>query len=354
MSAARLARRRSHRGLLLPLCLGALLLIPAGGSSPLAASTDGPPESGRKAVSRSSSSQSSGGRANVGGSRGSAAQSGKTQAGSRRSGGSVRSTRPSGDRSGVTTAGPRRSPSRPGGDFHRHYRPHYYGSFGFWYGYRYPYFYPYYYPYYYGYYGRPYPAYYNYRASLDMGAVDLNVKPKKTDVYLEGQLIGRCGEFDGFPGYLWLEEGTYDLVFYRDGFETVHQRVKIFPGVVSEVDFDMRPGESLPVEQVMPPPPEPAVARNDDGYRAPPRRERAAATTDPGRLHFSVDPPDASVYLDGRFLGTGQELARLRAGLMVNPGEHRLAILHPEFTSEEMTLSVEPGEDVDLAVTLAR
>ena len=49
----------------------------------------------------------------------------------------------------------------------------------------------------------------------------------------------------------------------------------------------------------------------------------------PGVLMLHVEPNDASVYLDGRFIGTGEELSRLRSGLIVDVGSHRLEVVRP-------------------------
>ena len=67
---------------------------------------------------------------------------------------------------------------------------------------------------------------------------------------------------------------------------------------------------------------------------------------------MEIDPDDASVYLDGRFLGTGRELERLRSGLIVDPGEHRIEVVRPGRQSEEQSFSVRAGEEVSLDIEL--
>ena len=79
-----------------------------------------------------------------------------------------------------------------------------------------------------------------------LGALDLNVRPKKqVEVYVDGQYVGVTGNFDGYPGYLWLEEGTHQLVFYSDGYNTVAREYTIHPGVVIDVSFRLAPGKSV-------------------------------------------------------------------------------------------------------------
>lgn len=208
--------------------------------------------------------------------------------------------------------------------------------------------YPYYYDYghhHYGhsghYYGYGYPRYAYYRSSDDMGALDLNVRPKKADVYVNGQRIGNVGEFDGFPGYLWLEEGIYDLVVYHPGYQTLHQTVEVFQELVIDIDQDLAPGDATRPEDIVPPP-----VRYDGADRP------ASASSDlaPGRLFLDVEPLDASVYLDGRLLGSGREIADAADGLMLNPGKHQLSVLHPSYDTRELEIDIEPGEATDLEI----
>jgi len=80
---------------------------------------------------------------------------------------------------------------------------------------------------------------------------------------------------------------------------------------------------------------------------------RAAVTSDQyGRLRMKVEPDDASVYLDGRFVGTGGDLAGNEAGLLLSPGHHRVSVVRPGHRAEERDLDAVLGKDVDLTVTL--
>ena len=83
-------------------------------------------------------------------------------------------------------------------------------------------------------------------SSAKLGAVDLNVRPKNTQVYLNGHYIGVTGAFDGFPRQLWLERGTHELTLLRPGFEPLIHEFTIRPGVNLNVRHRMRPGSSEP------------------------------------------------------------------------------------------------------------
>jgi hypothetical protein len=212
-----------------------------------------------------------------------------------------------------------------------------------------------------------------------MGAVDLNVRPQKAAVYVNGQHIGKVDRFNGYPGYLWLEEGTYDLVFYKEGYVTTHREVSLYAGVVIDFQLELLPGEATPADEVLAavlkerepervaesgssgqdqearagspePRPHPYETRR---FRPRQPRERApGGAVEVARVLLSVDPEDASIYLDGRFLGLAVDLGGSGAGLMVNPGEHRLSVVRPGFKAQELVFEVEAGERLDLAVTL--
>ena len=145
--------------------------------------------------------------------------------------------------------------------YYRHYSGHYgHGRHGYgrgYYGYGYGYN---------GYYGhgRHYSPYSYGRYShyppggLDLGvaqlaglgALDLNVKPRRrTKVHLDGEYIGVVGNYDGYPSYLWLKEGTHQLVFYRGGYTTLAREFTIHSGVVLDVELRMERGRSVPPEE---------------------------------------------------------------------------------------------------------
>ena len=243
-------------------------------------------------------------------------------------------------------------------------------------------------------YGRPYYE----RGSRsygngDAGALDLDVSPGRTQVYLDGQYIGTVDQYDGFPTYLWLDQGTYDVVLYLDGYKTLARQMTIRPGMVIDVNDRLEPGQSTRPEDLV----SRSTERRDDRIRFErERRERLErgddredrrdrdsryrdedwrdrvrrdredrrdrgerieieipeSASEQGRLRLEVEPEDASVYLDGRFVGTGQELGSLRRGLLVEPGRHRIAVVRPGRESAEKEFEVEAGEEVDLEIEL--
>lgn len=233
------------------------------------------------------------------------------------------------------------------------------GSWGSYYGfglgywglpyYSYSYYYPYYSPYSPVVYGDP------------QGALDLNVKPKDTEVFVDGYFVGTTGDFDGWPRYLWLDDNVHEIIFYLDGHETVVREVDVRPGQVINMRFRMEPGPSTPPEELTrfgsAPTPTTAYAST-----VPPTAAPAPAPSGPpaeidlrteaGRVVMRISPGEASVYVDGRFVGIAGELAAVRDGLLMDPGEHTLQVFHPGHESVERPFVVEAGKTIELKVEL--
>jgi hypothetical protein len=221
------------------------------------------------------------------------------------------------------------------------------------------------------------------------GALDLDLWPDDVEVYVDGEYVGEVDQFDGFPTFLWLPRGTYDVVFYRDGFQTLARQYSIYSGQVVDVNDRLERGESIRPEDL----PSTSstnrdarVERNRQRREAARRyeqwRERARYGDDEAdeidedeledleeeleadgdraqggsmaRLRLSITPEDASIYLDGNFLGTAREVAQLSAGLVVPPGSHRLEVVRPGYEPEEVRFDGEAGEELSLQVDLER
>jgi len=72
------------------------------------------------------------------------------------------------------------------------------------------------------------------------GVLDLNVKPKATQVWIDGTLQGTCEAFDGFPNKLALAPGMYTIRFVTpDGIEAARD-LRVHAGVEVDVGLELR------------------------------------------------------------------------------------------------------------------
>ena len=80
--------------------------------------------------------------------------------------------------------------------------------------------------------------------ALKLGALDLNVKPRNADVFVDGTFVGKVRDFDGYPGYLWLEAGSRTVAIYKGGYATYEAKFAVVPGVVTELKLKLLAGGS--------------------------------------------------------------------------------------------------------------
>ncbi len=362
--------RRSSQARRLAVGAAATLIIAAGLGAPAAGSS-------RASVTRPGGGSSSG--SSGSGSSGSSSRS--TISSDAR--GRAPSTRPGGSTSGGRTV--ISDDRRPLGGFrghhhgfHGHHRHHslflgyYYPWSTYWgwtWGHPWGYYPPYGYGYGYGYGYYPRAGAYAATPGYGMGALDLNVRPKDAEVYVDGQYVGLARQYDGFPGYLWLEKGSYELAFYRPGMETVVRQFEIFTGLVLDVAIEMVPGNAvlpaapagrpapsapLPPEQGVYGGPEQGAYRPPErgAYRPPERAAPAEPAAAAAQVRLEIAPPEASVYLDGQFVGTASELARLHQGLLTTAGAHVLEVVAPGMVPETVHFELRPGEESTIQVYL--
>jgi hypothetical protein len=212
-----------------------------------------------------------------------------------------------------------------------------------------------------------------------MGALDLDISPADTQVYLNGKYIGVVDDFDGWPDYLWLQPGTYDIVFFHEGYKTLARQVIIYQGQRVTYNDRLERGQATRPEDLQ----SKSHERRDSRMKYDAELEQRAAgdqgdwqnrvradrehrgdavqgqpvdhmpaTGGSAHLHLSVQPDDASVYLDGHFVGIASELNDNGGGLVVAPGSHKLSVLRPGRKAEEREFQVTGGRDLDVDVKL--
>lgn len=330
--------------------------------------------------SKSTATRSAGGSGSVRGSGGSASSTRSGNHGSRsRSGSPTRVKGSSTHRRGHSYRGGRYYGHGYSSYYYPFYGGYYHGSLGY-YGGLFSYYGPHFGLSYYGGYGA-YGGYsdgYGYGGSREYpsGALDLNVKPKKTGVFLDGQYIGTTGSYDGYPRHLWVEEGYHEVTFYLEGFRTETRRIRVQRGALIDVTFKMQPGESVRPQERAPEidggadwernrdwrrRSDERYSNRDGEYRIEgDRRAREESDRDsgrdlraePGRLRMNIEPGDATIYVDGRFLGTGKELSELHSGLILESGKHTLDVVRPGFDGETIDFLLDAGSEIELTVKL--
>lgn len=183
------------------------------------------------------------------------------------------------------------------------------------------------------------------------GSIDFKIKPKKAGIYIDGNYVGIADQFDGFPRYLWLPAGEHRVTLHIPGYENFDTVVEVLPGKVTELKVGLVEGMA-----VKPYVSGPTVASATQAARPPTTGPSTAMESrdlrsDPSEIALSVRPADASVYLDGKFIGTGGEVSA-RDNLLVDAGNHRLQVLHPDYDVMEQVVTIASGERLEVKLDL--
>lgn len=239
--------------------------------------------------------------------------------------------------------------------------------------------------------------------------VDTDVSPEAAEVYLDATLIGQADDFDGYPDYLYLAAGKYRLEFRHPSYETVVKEIDVQPGQAIAINDEMKllaglkklqvvdperhgtplgrvfgkpeaarsagvtgrtgrfevtgepdslrldeAGEIEEIDEDVLPPKRPAPPAAPEAWRAPDAMPGDVAPASQGRLRFDVEPDDAAVYVDDRYVGTAEELGGLRRGLRVKPGKHTVTVVRPGYASKTVDVESKPGAAVDVVVELEK
>lgn len=235
---------------------------------------------------------------------------------------------------------------------------------------------------------RVYASAYPDRSGDSLGAIDTDVAPENAEVYVDGELVGTADDYDGWPSYLWLDEGTYDVVFFHQGYKTMARQIIVRPGSLVDVEDEMERGDAVRPEDLGPKTHERRDARlaedaekqaaaeardrqGDSAWRDRVRSERRARTVvpppaaeaesvdrdlrgEPAEVTLEIEPSDAAVYLDGKFVGSAEALAHAGGPLLMNAGEHEIEVMRPGYGSKKQSFSVKAGERIDLELTLGK
>jgi hypothetical protein len=82
---------------------------------------------------------------------------------------------------------------------------------------------------------------------------------------------------------------------------------------------------------------------------APPPAPQPRGTA---RLALTVSPETAVIYLDGEFLMTGADLARMHSPLQIAEGGHTLLCYAPGHEEHQQDFDAGPGELIEIAIVL--
>ncbi len=210
----------------------------------------------------------------------------------------------------------------------------------------------------------------------ELAIVSTDIRPKDARLLLDGRMVGRTRYLDGTPGYLYLEPGSYRLELHFDGYQTIVVDLVAEVGCRYDLKYRMERvkgtakerksatgGKAKPFHRVFGPLGKEAEVvatrfnsgpdtslRRDIGSRAtgdapPPPRDSA--------LRLRVLPEEAEISIDGRFVATGRELARMQGPLVTAPGHYVIDVVAPGFEGARRAIDLARGEVVEVEIELS-
>lgn len=146
-----------------------------------------------------------------------------------------------------------------------------------------------------------------------LSAIDVNIQPDHAEISLDGVVMGLADDYDGFPQFMVVDPGTHTVRARCDGYQNYEVTIRVGPGEQINLNKRMDPGESGNEVQEMPLESDP----------------QPAELTEPSyiRLVLTVNDPQASVYVDGAFVGTGKELSMLHSPLLLESDAVQLVVV---------------------------
>jgi hypothetical protein len=213
-----------------------------------------------------------------------------------------------------------------------------------------------------------------------LAVVDTEIRPKRTRLLLDGRTIGRAGDFDGFPGPLFLEAGRYRLRAELGGYQTAVFEIEARSDCLFQIKHRMLripdtqketkrngPFVATPVKDIYGPmQPQVPAAVNPDAAKAgpdlslrpelesalPPHQQTPESSV--AQIRFAIEPGHAAVYLDGAFVGTAEQLSRMELPLAVAAGDHRIEVIAPGFQAQKQELKIAAGAMMEIKIVAER
>jgi hypothetical protein len=187
------------------------------------------------------------------------------------------------------------------------------------------------------------------RGSSEPGVLETDIKPKKAEVVVDGQLLGEARDYNGNWDLLFLKPGERSVQFRAPGYMTLTLWIVVEPGSYFRIKERLTEGEGSDPRSMERP-----VASESSEGGAVVVAPAADDALPQGLLRIEASPADAAIYLDGEFLARADELARLHGALPVARGRHVVEVVRPGYQGESIEIVVEPEEPQRVRIDLKR
>jgi len=186
--------------------------------------------------------------------------------------------------------------------------------------------------------------------------ITFKVTPDDAEVILNGRFIGLAYEFTGGDAVLVLSSRDSELLLRKRGYEEEEIDLWEYSGRTIAIERKLTPvekyGEGKVAEETKP------VAETDPAKTEPERPDSEPPPTpeQPKRIvqvSMTVQPADAAIYLDGKFLGVAPASGQI-TNLKLKPGRYQFQILKPGYRTLEQTQVIPDQEKLELTFQLEK
>jgi hypothetical protein len=194
------------------------------------------------------------------------------------------------------------------------------------------------------------------------------VKPRETEVFVDGYRAGIVDDFDGIFQRLHVRAGGHQLTLYLDGFRTVTENLYLDPMSSRSLKLTM---VQLPAGETSGPRPQPTADPTIIGPETgrtmprqpirrlpptepqpPPEPRPASAPSRYGSLSIRLVPVNADVTVDGERWRSTNALEPLV--IQLAEGQHRVEVTRDGYEKFSTDVDIRPGETTTLNVSLKR
>ncbi len=178
--------------------------------------------------------------------------------------------------------------------------------------------------------------------------LELDLKPRKTVLILDGEDLGKARTFNGNRNLLPVAPGRRSFLFQAGGYRTFTVEIDVKAGTMYRLEHFLQKGEGDDPASVHLEP----VTENAGTVSTQPQRSAHETGVQKGLLKITVQPQDAAVYLDEEFIGRGGELSALHGALPVAAGTHTLEVVRPGYRPFNIQVEVKAGQRASVETTL--
>jgi hypothetical protein len=189
--------------------------------------------------------------------------------------------------------------------------------------------------------------------------VVFQVEPDDAQILLDGRFIGEAFEFSTVESALRLRSRGHEIIIKKKGYLeevvnlnqydtrliTIRITMKKDPAILSEKKME----EALPEKEK----PE-YKAKTEPIKKQPETPPLEKQTTDQMVIvHFDIEPPEAAIYLNGKFWGIAPKTGKIE-NLRLASGSYTIQVIKPDYTSVKKIFELKDQKQVTITVKLEK